>query len=1288
MQIIKGGNALTTFRKQKLLDRLQSVDPLITDVSAQFMHFIDVGKKLTPDQQNQLEKLLFYGDKESIALLGELFLVVPRFGTISPWSSKATDIVHNSGLADVIRIERGIAYTVSSQSKSQTKIAPLLYDRMTETVLDNMDDAIGLFKEFDARALVEVDLTDGGKDALTKANSTLGLALASDEIDYLFDAYTQLNRNPTDVELMMFAQVNSEHCRHKIFNAAWTVDGKPAEKSLFKMIKNTYQHHNVDILSAYSDNAAVLRGNESERFFADTTDSVYRSHKESVNLVIKVETHNHPTAIAPAQGAATGVGGEIRDEGATGRGAKPKMGLAGYSVSNLNIPGSPMKWETDSDKPSRISSPLDIMLEAPIGAAAFGNEFGRPNLTGYFRTYEQSLPQLDSSTTWGYHKPIMVAGGLGNIRDEHVQKHTLPVSTKIIVLGGPAMLIGLGGGAASSMQAGASSEDLDFASVQRGNGEIEHRIQEVIDHSWAMGKDNPIISIHDVGAGGLSNALPEIVHDSGVGAHFELRKIPNAEPGLSPMEIWCNEAQERYVLGISEKDLPAFEDICRRERCPYAIVGETTKDERLLVTDSLLKSTPVDLPMSVLFGKPPKMSRPILRTTKTLPDFDTATIKLSDAVERILQLPAVSSKKFLITIGDRTIGGLVARDQMVGKWQVPVSDVAVTASSFEGTTGEAMSMGERTPLTLINGPASARIAICEAITNIAAASIAKLSDIKLSANWMAAAGYQSEDEKLYDTVKAVGEEFCPTINLTIPVGKDSLSMRTVWQDDKKDKSVTSPLSLLISAFAPVDLIGNTLTPELKNESATKLVLIDLGMGANRLGGSALAQVYNQLGNKSPDIDPQILKSFFDGIQALNHDGKILAYHDRSDGGLFTTVAEMIFASRLGVSMDISSLRGDKLSKLFSEELGAVIQVRSADVPALTSTFGDSLKEHIHVIGSLSSDQNLVIVDSDNEVYRNSRSQLEGWWARTSFDVQSLRDNQASAQEEFDSIFDDNDPGLIAKPTFKTVTKTYDSRPKVAIFREQGVNGQVEMAAAFDKAGFASVDVHIQDLMDGKADLKDFIGLLACGGFSYGDVLGAGEGWAKSILFDENLKKQFTEFFTRTDTFTLGVCNGCQMLSALKELIPGAEFWPRFLKNTSEQLEARVINVRINESPSIFFRDMVGSVLPIPVAHGEGRAVFDSEIIMKQALSKTLVPWQFVDGQEKVTEAYPHNPNSSEKGITSLTTPDGRATIVMPHPERAFLAQQLSWHPADWTGASPWFKMFQNAREWVENSEKS
>ncbi|TAL15018.1 phosphoribosylformylglycinamidine synthase [Patescibacteria group bacterium] len=1284
MLTLRGSRALSKFRQTRLLKTLQAIDESITNVQAQYIHFVDTKVALNDEQTSQLNQLLSYGDVSSDLSGGELFLVVPRIGTISPWSSKATDIVHNAGLTDISRVERGIAYFVTSVGPISRKlVGALLHDRMTESVLTELDGASALFSEVEPRPIIEIDIITGGKEALITANSELGLAIADDEIDYLYDAYNDLHRNPTDMELMMFAQVNSEHCRHKIFNADWTIDGQAAGKSLFKMIKNTYEHYSKDVLSAYSDNAAVLRGNTSERFFADPSDNVYRAHKEPVHLVIKVETHNHPTAIAPAQGAATGAGGEIRDEGATGRGAKPKIGLAGYTVSNLMIPKAIQPWESTEGKPSRIASALDIMIEAPIGAASFANEFGRPNLSGYFRTYEQSLPPLDPNTVWGYHKPIMIAGGLGNIRDEHVLKETLPAGTQIIVLGGPSMLIGLGGGAASSMQTGSSKEDLDFASVQRGNGEIERRVQEVIDRCWAMGDNNPIISIHDVGAGGVSNALPELVHDSGVGARFELRKIPSADPGLSPMEIWCNEAQERYVLGIATKDLKAFEAICERERCPYSVVGETTVEEQLIVTDSLLGGSPVDLPLSVLFGKPPKMARTITRKSAKLPEFDDSQIELDEAVKRVLHLPAVGSKKFLITIGDRTIGGLVTRDQMVGRWQVPVSDVAVTSSSFSGLTGEAMAMGERTPLALIDSAASARIAIGETITNIAAASIKNLSDVKLSANWMAAAGYESEDERLYDAVKAVGEDFCPPIGLTIPVGKDSLSMRTVWKEGDTAKSVTSPLSVIITGFSPVDNIKRTLTPDLKPGNS-ELILIDLGLGENRLGGSALAQVYNQVGNAVPDIAPELLKSFFDIIQSLNKDGKLLAYHDRSDGGLLATISEMIFSGRRGAIVDLSKLPGNTLGKIFNEELGAVIQVRTSEADDIEKILTNNLGKSVYRLGEVTDTQELVINDG-TEVYRNSRADLETWWASTSYEIQSLRDNAKGAKQEFEAIKNDQDPGLIAQATFALTKNIHTTKPKVAIFREQGVNGQIEMAAAFDKAGFTSVDVHIQDLLDGKVHLKDFVGLVACGGFSYGDVLGAGEGWAKTILFHDKLRKQFSAFFARYDTFSLGVCNGCQMLSALKELIPGTELWPRFLKNASEQFEARLVNVRINESPSIFFKDMAGSILPVPVAHGEGRAVFDNEDAMQQALEDELVPWQFVDGEGTVSQTYPRNPNGSPLGITALTTPDGRSTIVMPHPERVFLTQQLSWHPEDFGENSPWFKMFQNAREWVENN---
>jgi phosphoribosylformylglycinamidine synthase len=1276
VKFYKGIAALSDFRQAKLLARLQAANPSVESVEAEYVHVADIDGGLAAEQEKKLAELLDYGTPFTGQREGALYFVVPRPGTISPWSSKATDIVHNSGLASVKRVERGIAYYVRGASAVSAKVADALHDRMTEAVLNGLEDASLLFRAGQPAKLSSIDILKGGKAALLAANGSLGLAMADDEIDYLFDAYSQLKRNPTDVELMMFAQVNSEHCRHKVFNADWIADSKKQPKSLFKMIKNTYEKGGQDVLSAYSDNAAVLRGPAAGRFFADA-DGTYSYHHEPVHSVIKVETHNHPTAIAPVPGAATGIGGEIRDEAATGRGAKSKMGLAGFSVSNLEIPGYEQPWEKPYGKPGRIVSALDIMLDGPIGGAGFANEFGRPNLLGYFRTYQQEV----HDEVWGYHKPIMIAGGLGNIRDQHVQKNQLKPGSLVIVLGGPAMLIGLGGGAASSMETGASSENLDFASVQRGNGEIERRAQEVIDKCWSLGDDNPIITVHDVGAGGLSNALPELVHDSGRGAVFELRDIPSAEPGLSPLEIWCNEAQERYVLGISPEELENFKAICARERCPFAVVGTITEAETLILNDSLFGNKPVDLPMDVLFGKPPKMQREFNTAKVATPALKLSGIDLAEAVKRVLHLPAVGSKKFLITIGDRTVGGLVTRDPLVGPWQVPVSDLAVTAAAFDTDAGEAMAMGERTPLALINAPAAARMAVSEAVTNLAAADIEKLQDIKLSANWMAAVGHKNEDQNLFNSVKTVGEDFCPALGLTIPVGKDSLSMRTTWQDGK-DKSVTSPVSLIITGFSPVQDVTKTLTPQLQTDDGQVLIMIDLAAGKARLGGSALAQVYNQVGSESPDADAVILKDFFEKITGLKKSGKILAYHDRSDGGLLATCLEMAFAGRCGLNLNIEDVAGaSPLDKLFNEELGAVIQVKKSDADAVMKQFNGSAV----IIGTAVKGDEVIIQDGeDNEVYRNSRSQLESWWAETSYQIQKLRDNPAAAAQEYETIQDNNDPGISPEVTFELLNKTYGTKPKVAIFREQGVNGQVEMAAAIDKAGFTSVDVHLNDIISGRYDLADFRGLIACGGFSYGDVLGAGEGWAKSILFNDDLRNKFKNFFERPDTFSLGVCNGCQMLSALKEIIPGAENWPVFLKNNSEQFEGRVVTVQINDSPSIFLKGMAGSRLPIAVAHGEGRAVFDSPSAEQAAKQAGLISAQYVDNYGKITEKYPFNPNGSPEGITGLTTPDGRATILMPHPERSFMSRQLSWHPEDWGVDSPWFRIFQNAREWAEN----
>ncbi|MFI5270468.1 MAG: phosphoribosylformylglycinamidine synthase [Candidatus Saccharimonadales bacterium] len=1272
MLILKGVSALSEFRLQRLLSRLQELNPGITSLEAEYVHFVDTEGELQEPEISELEKLTNYGTAFNGRRDGSYYVVVPRPGTISPWSTKASDIAHNSGLDSVKRIERGIAYYISGVETDNEKVAELLHDRMNEVVLSALDEVSILFFTHEPRQLKEINIQSNPKESLQNANSNLGLALSEDEIDYLVDSFKTLKRNPTDVELMMFAQVNSEHCRHKIFNADWVIDGNKQPKSLFKMIKNTYEKNSDEVLSAYSDNAAVISGPTAGRFYADDA-GTYEYHEEPIHSVIKVETHNHPTAISPIPGASTGIGGEIRDEAATGRGAVSKMGLSGYSVSNLNIPGAKRPWEKTIGKPDRIVSALDIMLEAPIGGASFANEFGRPNLAGYFRTFEQRI----NNTEWGYHKPIMIAGGLGNIKDEHVVKKRLPVGSLIIHLGGPGMLIGLGGGAASSMQSGESNENLDFASVQRGNGEMERRAQEVITRCWSKGENNPIITIHDVGAGGLSNALPELVHDSDRGAKIDIRNIPSDEPGMSPLEIWCNESQERFVLGISPDDLAEFTNICEREKCPFAVVGTVTENEHLLVTDSLFSTNPIDLPLELLFGKPPSMTRNVKTVKEENSNIDFNGISVEEAVERVLKFPAVGSKKFLITIGDRTVGGLVNRDQMVGPWQVPVSDVAVTSVAFDKTYGEAMAMGERTPLATINPVAAARMAISEAITNIAAADISSLKDVKISANWMAAAGFKNEDQHLFESVKAVGESFCPELGITIPVGKDSLSMRTLWEEDENQKVVVSPVSLIVTGFSPVKSTLKTLTPELDVVQDTKLVLIDLSDNNSRLGGSALAQVFNQSGSKTPDTEAEIVKKFIEKITQLKRADKILAYHDKSDGGLLTSLVEMAFASRCGIEIDIGALNGNDLEKLFNEELGVVVQVLTKDLDDLTDIFGSSAS----VVGSPAKHQDVIIRNGSEVIYKNSREQLEKWWSDTSYQIQKLRDNPDSADQELELITSDT-KGLNAKVPFEISKQTFETKPKVAILREQGVNGHVEMAAAFNRAGFTSVDVHLNDLINGTKSLEDFSGMVVCGGFSYGDVLGAGEGWAKSILFNKDLRTKFKTFFTRNDTFSLGVCNGCQMLSALKELIPGAETWPEFMRNESEQFEARLVLTKINDSPSIFFKNMAGAQLPVPVAHGEGKAVFESNEAMEKAISSNLISAQFVDSNSEVTTSYPYNPNGSQKGITSLTTSDGRATIIMPHPERAFLSRQLSWHPVDWGEDSPWMQMFINARNWV------
>jgi phosphoribosylformylglycinamidine synthase len=1296
---LRGAPALSPFRSRKLHTRLQDIVPAVEHVYAEFMHFTDLEFPLSESDQAVLDRLLTYGPSVSAEEPdGVLFLVVPRPGTLSPWSSKATDIARNCGLRQIRRIERGIAYYVKANRKlsleQREKIAGLLHDRMTQKVFHEMGGAELLFHTDEPRTLNRVPVLSGGRQALVDANRSLGLALAEDEIDYLVKSFSDLERDPTDVELMMFAQANSEHCRHKIFNASWDIDGEGQEKSLFAMIRNTFEMNSEGVLSAYKDNASVIAGSRGGRFFPEPETGVYRYHEEDIHILMKVETHNHPTAIAPAAGAATGSGGEIRDEGATGRGSKPKAGLSGFTVSNLNIPNDPQPWELGYGKPERIASPLDIMIEGPIGGAAFNNEFGRPNLAGYFRTFEEVAPGAGGEEVRGYHKPIMIAGGLGNIRANHVEKGNIPVGAKLIVLGGPSMLIGLGGGAASSMDSGSSNENLDFASVQRDNPEMERRCQEVIDRCWQMGDDNPIRFIHDVGAGGLSNAMPELVKDGGRGGRFELRDIPSDEPGMSPLEIWCNESQERYVMAVAPENLEQFDALCRRERCPYAVIGEATEAHHLELGDSYFDDRPVDLPMDVLFGKPPRMHRSVSRSSFTKPIFDSTKIDLNDAVSRVLRLPSVGSKSFLITIGDRTITGLVARDQMAGPWQVPVSDVAVTSSSFDVKTGEAMAMGERTPVAVIDAPASGRMAVGEVITNLAAAPVAKLSDIRLSANWMAAAGHPGEDENLYETVRAVGMELCPALGITIPVGKDSMSMKTVWEEDGgEQKSVTAPLSLIISGFAPVTDVDRTLTPQLATDAGdTDLILVDLAAGQNRLGGSALAQVYRQVGAVAPDLDdPEDIKAFFAVIQGLNADSKLLAYHDRSDGGLFVTLAEMSFAGHTGIDIKLDGLAEDASQfarELFNEELGAVIQVRREDTGFVLQQFSAAgLGDHTSVIGTVNQDDHIRYTFEGQSVISRPRADLQRLWAETSYRVQSLRDNADCAQEEFDNLLDSSDPGLHAELTFDLnddVSAPYintGASPRVAVLREQGVNGQVEMAAAFDRAGFESVDVHMSDLLSGRVSLEGFNSMVACGGFSYGDVLGAGEGWAKSILFNDRVRDQFAAFFNRQDTLALGVCNGCQMLSNLHELIPGSEGWPRFVRNQSEQFEARLVMAEVPASPSAFMEGMAGSRMPIAVAHGEGRVEFPAGTSAGQLSDSELIALRYVDNRGEVTTRYPWNPNGSEAGITGVTTRDGRVTILMPHPERVFRTSQLSWHPADWGEDAPWIRMFRNARRW-------
>lgn len=1309
---LRGVTALSDFRVEKLLQKAAALGLPEVKLSSEFWYFVGSEKALDAATVEKLQALLAAQSVEQTPKAREglhLFLVTPRLGTISPWASKATNIAENCGLAGIERIERGMAVWLEGALTDEQKQqwAALLHDRMTESVLPDFQTASKLFHHIQSETFSSVDVLGGGKEALVKANTETGLALSADEIDYLVENYQALQRNPSDVELMMFAQANSEHCRHKIFNADFILNGEKQPKSLFGMIRDTHNAHPEGTVVAYKDNSSVIEGAKIERFYPDAAENQgYRFHEEDTHIIMKVETHNHPTAIAPFAGAATGAGGEIRDEGATGKGSRPKAGLTGFTVSNLNIPGLKQPWEQDYGKPEHISSPLDIMIEGPIGGAAFNNEFGRPNLLGYFRTFEEKF----DGQVRGYHKPIMITGGLGSIQAQQTHKDEIPEGALLIQLGGPGMLIGLGGGAASSMNTGTNDAFLDFNSVQRGNPEIERRAQEVIDRCWQLGDKNPIISIHDVGAGGLSNAFPELVNDAGRGAVFELREVPLEEHGLTPLQIWCNESQERYVLSILEKDLDAFRAICERERCPFAVVGTATGDGHLKVRDDLFSNNPVDLPLNVLLGKPPKTTRTDKTVAPSKKTFNAGDIDITEAAYRVLRLPAVAAKNFLITIGDRSVGGLTHRDQMVGKYQTPVADCAVTMMGFNTYRGEAMSMGEKPAVALFDAPASGRMCVGEAITNIAAVNIGDIGNIKLSANWMAACGNEGEDEKLYRTVEAVSKA-CQALDLSIPVGKDSLSMKTVWQDGEEKKSVVSPLSLIISAFAPVQDVRKTVTPELKNVEDSVLLFVDLGFGKARMGGSAFGQVYNNMTGDAPDLDDTgRLKAFYNVIQQLVAEDKLLAYHDRSDGGLFATLAEMAFAGRGGISADIDCLmdkflpihypdfQGDPaedlsdelynhaaIKILFNEELGAVIQIRQQDRDYVDAAFeAAGLTGAVSRIGSPDFDNESISFFGYGYFLEQTRADLQRAWQETSHAIQRLRDNPACADSEFALIGDNERSALFADVKFdvnEDIAAPFinsGAKPKIAILREQGVNGQIEMAAAFTRAGFDAYDVHMSDLMAGRVRLADFKMLAACGGFSYGDVLGAGEGWAKSILFHPALRDQFAAFFADPDTLTLGVCNGCQMVSNLAEIIPGTAGWPKFKRNLSEQFEARLSMVHVPKSASLILNEMQGSSLPVVVSHGEGRADF---ALHGGNISADLgIALQYVDGQNQVTQTYPLNPNGSPQGIAGVTNADGRVTIMMPHPERVYRAAQMSWKPEDWTELSGWYRLFAGARK--------
>lgn len=1289
MLFLQGSKAYAPFRLKQLLTRLQDIHPSIHSVNTQFGYFVDLKSEASPQQRERLERLLPDAKISELPTSSSRFCcwVVPRLGTISPWSSKATDIAHNCELSIVSRIERGIFYEIYGIALDDTKRSEVLlrqlYDPLTESLLIAPSDLAELFQSPSPQTFTTIPVLQEGITALHQANRLLGLSLNDVEMDYLCAAFNDLERNPSDVELMMFAQINSEHCRHKLFNALWVIDDHQQTDSLFAMIRHTYFANPGRVLVAYRDNAAVIEGCLTDKLLIDPMHHRYERVQEPVHIVLKVETHNHPTAISPWAGAATGSGGEIRDEAATGRGAQSVAGLVGFSVSHLHIPEFPQPWETRMGKPQHVASALDIMLQAPIGAASFNNEFGRPMIAGYFRTLEMMVKSDYGDIYHGYHKPIMIAGGIGHIRDTQVHKETLQEDNLLIVLGGPAMAIGLGGGAASSRMTQEGSENLDFASVQRANPEMQRRTQEVINACFSLGKNNPILSIHDVGAGGLSNAFPELVKESKAGAVIDLRAIPNAEPGMPPVAIWCNEAQERFALSIKPESLTLFERLAKRERCPFAVIGTVMAEENIVVIDEKFRNQPIDMPMSVLFEHTPAMICNDQHAVPAHTPINTASIDIAEAIQRVLQYPCVADKSFLITIGDRTVGGLTARDQLVGPWQVPVSDVAVTSHGFTTHQGQALAMGERAPIALLHPAASARMAVGEAITNIAAAPIENLSQIVLSANWMAAADYPGEGAALYDAVQTIGLELCPALGICIPVGKDSLSMRTQWREQGETRHVTSPLSLIITATAPVIDVRKTLTPQLQTHLGdTRLLLIDLGKGANLLGASCLAQVYNLLGHQPPDVDdPEALRHFFKAIQSLNQHHLLLAYHDRSDGGLLATIAEMAFASHVGMNIELSSLGDDPIASLFAEELGAVIQVKTEDVDTvLTILEGHDLVDYTHVIGEINDADDVVINYQQKTLYRENRVNLQRLWSETSFRMQALRDNSMCAQQQYDQLQDENDPGLTTHLTFTTDEKILSpyvaraTKPRVAILREQGVNGHLEMAAAFTAAGFDCVDVHMSDLLAERVFLNDFQGVAACGGFSYGDVLGAGRGWAQSILMHPKIRDEFQQFFARLDRFALGVCNGCQMFSYLRDIIPGAESWPTFLRNQSEQFEARLSLVHVEKSPSIFFQGMSGSVIPIVVSHGEGRVEFSDPHV---------VSLRYVDHYHRPTDSYPANPNGSPGGVTGLTNRDGRVTLLMPHPERSFRSSQLSWHPAEWGEHSPWMQFFYNARVWVD-----